>query len=48
MYTLMIIEQVYKYKKQRKIANSPFFNEIIQKLGQDVEFLRLSALRKYI
>jgi hypothetical protein len=44
----MIIEKVSICKKKLKVGESSYFFEILQKLGQDVDFLRLSALRKFI
>lgn len=48
MYTLLIIEKVTSCKRKLQVHDSPYFTEILQKLGQDVDFLRLSGLRKFI
>lgn len=48
MYSLLIIEKVANCKRKLQVHDSPYFAEILTKLGQDVDFLRLSALRKFI
>lgn len=47
-YSLMIVEKLKALKLRLKVNESAYFVEVLNKIGQDVDFLKVSPLRKHI